>query len=80
MSNIESVLHENRVFEPAQEFVEQANISGMAAYQALCQEAEEDYEGFWARQARDNLIWQSHSPTFSTRVTHRSSNGLTMAN
>jgi acetyl-CoA synthetase len=58
MSNIESILHENRVFEPAQEFVEQANISGMAAYQALCQEAEEDYEGFWARQARDNLIWQ----------------------
>jgi acetyl-CoA synthetase len=58
MSNIESVLHENRVFEPAQEFVEQANISGMPAYQALCEEAEEDYEGFWARQARDNLIWQ----------------------
>ncbi len=58
MSNIESILHENRVFEPAQEFVEQANISGMAAYQALCEEAEDDYEGFWARQARDNLIWQ----------------------
>ena len=30
----------------------------MAAYQALCAEAERDYEGFWARLARENLIWQ----------------------
>jgi acetyl-CoA synthetase len=60
MSTIESVLHENRVFEPSAEFVKQANISGMAAYKALCEEAEQDYEGFWARQARDNLLW--HKP------------------
>ena len=60
MSNIESILHENRVFEPSAEFVKQANISGMPAYKALCEEAEQDYEGFWARQARDNLLW--HKP------------------
>ena len=58
MSTIESVLHETRVFEPSPEFVKQANISGMAAYKALCDEAERDYEGFWARLARENLLWK----------------------
>jgi acetyl-CoA synthetase len=57
-AEIESVLHENRVFEPSSDFVKQANISGMPAYQVLCDEAERDYEGFWARHARDNLLWQ----------------------
>jgi acetyl-CoA synthetase len=60
MSTIESVLHESRVFEPSAEFVKQANISGMAAYQALAAEAEKDHAGFWARQARENLNW--HKP------------------
>ena len=60
MSTIESVLHENRVFEPSAEFVKQANVSGMSAYKALCDEAEQDYEGFWARLARDTLLW--HRP------------------
>ncbi|MDB5875659.1 MAG: hypothetical protein JWQ07_5101, partial [Ramlibacter sp.] len=32
-SSIESVLQENRVFPPSPEFVRQANIPGMAAYQ-----------------------------------------------
>jgi acetyl-CoA synthetase len=58
MSNIESVLQENRVFEPSPDFVKQANVSGMAAYKALCDEAERDYEGFWARHARENLLWK----------------------
>ena len=53
MSTIESVLQENRLFPPPESFVRQANVSGMAAYQALCDEAEKDYEGFWARQARE---------------------------
>jgi len=60
MSNIESVLNESRVFEPSAEFVKQANISGMAAYKALCDEAERDFNGFWARLARENLVW--HKP------------------
>ncbi len=60
MSNktIESVLHENRVFPPSDAFVKQANISGMDAYRKLCAEAERDFEGFWGRQARENLLWQ----------------------
>ncbi len=57
-SNIESVLQETRVFPPSAEFVKQANISGMDAYRALCAEAERDYEGFWARLAREELLWQ----------------------
>ena len=57
MSNIESVLVENRVFPPPEALVREARISGMAAYHALCQEAEKDFEGFWARLARDNVVW-----------------------
>ncbi len=57
MSVIESVLVENRVFEPSEAMRNGARISGMAGYQALCAEAEKDYEGFWARLARENLVW-----------------------
>ena len=34
-------------------------MAGVAAYEALCQEAESDYEGFWARQARELLSWKT---------------------
>jgi acetyl-CoA synthetase len=59
-ATIESVLHETRLFPPSADFVKQANVSGMAAYQALCDEAERDFEGFWARLAREQLLW--HKP------------------
>ena len=58
MSNIESVLNEMRVFEPSVEFVKQANVSGKAGYQALCNAAEQDYTGFWAKLARKTLRWK----------------------
>ena len=57
-SAIESVLVENRVFPPGDEVVKKARISGMAGYQALCDEAEKDFEGYWARLARENLVWK----------------------
>jgi len=60
MSSIESVLHENRVFEPSAAIVKNAAVAGMEAYQALCAEADKDYEGFWARLARELLDW--HKP------------------
>jgi acetyl-CoA synthetase len=63
-ATIESVLQEDRVFHPSPEFVKQANVSGMAAYKALCDEAERDFEGFWARQAREQLLW--HRPFTKT--------------
>ncbi len=56
-ATIESVLQENRVFAPSPEFVKQANVSGMAAYKALCDEAERDFEGFWGRLAREHVLW-----------------------
>jgi acyl-coenzyme A synthetase/AMP-(fatty) acid ligase len=55
--NIESVLVENRVFPPDARATQGARISGMAAYEALCKEAEEDFEGFWSRQATTHLQW-----------------------
>ncbi len=54
---IESVLVENRVFHPPEVVVKAARISGMAQYHAMCAAAEQDYEGFWADLARDNLVW-----------------------
>src|SRR4029078_6666890 len=57
MANIETVLQETRVFKPAEAFVKQANIPGMDAYRKMVAEAERDFEGFWARLARDTLLW-----------------------
>ena len=47
------------IHQPSAEFVKQANVSGMAAYEALCKKAETDYEGFWAEQARELLSWKT---------------------
>jgi len=56
-SNIESVLVENRVFPPPAAAEKGARISGMAAYEALCAEAEKTPDAFWTRLARENLTW-----------------------
>jgi acetyl-CoA synthetase len=60
MSTIESVLQEKRLFPPPEAFVRQANVSGMQAYRALCDEAARDYPGYWARLAREHILW--HRP------------------
>jgi acetyl-CoA synthetase len=62
--SIESVLHENRIFEPSEAFKKQATVSSMDAYKKLCAEAAADYEGFWAKLARELLIW--HKPFTKT--------------
>ncbi len=64
MSSIESVLSESRVFPPTAEFKKNARVSGLAAYQALCQQAEQDYTGFWANLARTEIDW--HKPFSNT--------------
>ncbi|WP_423709904.1 acetate--CoA ligase [Undibacterium sp. WLX3042] len=51
---------ESRIFPPPAAFAANATISGMDAYHAMCKEAETDYEGFWAKLARENLHW--HKP------------------
>jgi acetyl-CoA synthetase len=57
MTTIDSVPLQSRTFPPAEAFVKQANIPGLAAYKAMCAEAESDFEGFWAKRARAELTW-----------------------
>jgi acetyl-CoA synthetase len=59
-TTIESVLHETRVFPPSAAFASQANVPSMEAYRALCAEAEQDFQNFWAKQARAHILW--HKP------------------
>ena len=56
-TQIKSVLVENRVFPAFPELVRTANIPGTEAYQALVTEAEATPEAFWARLAKENLVW-----------------------
>ena len=58
MTTIESVLHENRLFAPDDSFVNQANLLNKEDYYSLCKDAEEDYEGFWERLAREYIQWR----------------------
>jgi acetyl-CoA synthetase len=56
MSTIESVLHENRVFEPSPAFQAQAHL-GRDDYARLVAESNADNAGYWGRLARDLLAW-----------------------
>ena len=56
--------HVLKTYYPSSDVVAKARISGMDAYRALCDEAERDFEGFWARLARENLAW--HKPFTQT--------------
>ena len=47
------------LYSPPIELAKQAHVSGMAAYDALCAEAEADYEGYWARLAREMVSWKT---------------------
>ncbi|MFT5590471.1 MAG: acetyl-CoA synthetase [Bradyrhizobium sp.] len=58
MAGIETLKQETRIFNPSDAFKEAATISGMDAYNAMCADAEQDYEGFWASLARENLSWK----------------------
>ena len=60
MAEIASLMNETRIFEPPMGLADQAAVSGMDAYRALCAEAERDYEGYWARLAREHVEW--HKP------------------
>jgi acetyl-CoA synthetase len=55
-TNIESVLHEERVFPPAESFSQAAHISSPADYERLRAEAADAPEEFWARMAGE-LHW-----------------------
>jgi len=57
MSNIHSVLNEERVFAPSPAFAAQANVTKAGA-EAMHAKAARDYEGFWADLSRDTLAWK----------------------
>ena len=57
MTTVESTTQERQTYPPSTEMVANATISGKAAYDALVAEAEADHEGFWARLAKEHLIW-----------------------
>jgi len=59
MPSIESVAHESRVFSPSPAFVSKANV-GKAEFDRLNAAAAADYPAFWARLAREELLW--HKP------------------
>ena len=46
-------------YYPSEEVVKNAAVSGMEAYKALCAEAEQDYEGFWGKRAKELIDWQT---------------------
>ena len=55
---IESILQEQRRFEPSEDFVAQARINA-DKLDALHAEADADHLGFWAKTAREVLDWQT---------------------
>jgi acetyl-CoA synthetase len=50
---------ETHVYPPSAAAMKGAHVSGMDAYHQLVAEADADYEGFWARQARELLSWKT---------------------
>jgi len=55
-TNIESVMHEERVFPPPENFSQSAGIKSMEEYERLRTEAHDSPEDFWARMAEE-LHW-----------------------
>jgi acetyl-CoA synthetase len=54
-NTIDDLMLENRKFPPSAEFKHQALVADTSLYD----EATEDYQGFWARQAADLLTWST---------------------
>ncbi len=58
MSALESILKETRSFDPSDDFRRKATISGMEAYNVLCEEADDHYLSFWGDLAREVISWK----------------------
>ncbi|HLL04740.1 MAG TPA: acetate--CoA ligase, partial [Myxococcaceae bacterium] len=55
---IQSVLTENRVFPPPEEFSRRAHIRSMEDYRKLWDEAAANPEAYWGARAREELYWK----------------------
>ena len=47
------------LYAPPAALAKEAYVASMKAYNALCAEAEADYEGYWARLARELVVWKT---------------------
>ncbi|MDB6067218.1 MAG: acetyl-coenzyme synthetase [Pedosphaera sp.] len=56
-SNITSFQQEDRVFPPPKAFSAHAHIKSMAEYQKLYRESIKSPDKYWARQAKNELVW-----------------------
>src|ERR1041385_7083122 len=56
-TSITSVLIENRIFRPAKDFSRRAQIQSLAQYRKLYNESIRSPEKFWARRAKEELVW-----------------------
>jgi acetyl-CoA synthetase len=56
-TGITSVLHEERVFPAPREFSRSAHIKSLAQYRKLYNESIKSPEKFWAKQAKNELVW-----------------------
>jgi acetyl-CoA synthetase len=56
-TSITSVLIENRIFRPAKDFSRSAQIQSLAQYRKLYNESIRSPEKFWARRAKEELVW-----------------------
>src|SRR5437016_6060841 len=54
---ITSVLHEKRVFPPTKEFSRHAHVKSLAQYRRLYNESIRAPDRFWAKQAKNELVW-----------------------
>lgn len=52
-------MSETHLYPPPRSAIEGAHVSGIEAYNKLCAEAEADYEGYWARLAREMVSWKT---------------------
>jgi len=50
--------HATKLYPAPEAFAKAAHVSGMPAYEKLVAEASADYEGFWARLARELVTWK----------------------
>ncbi|HYV33127.1 MAG TPA: acetate--CoA ligase, partial [Candidatus Binatia bacterium] len=57
LTNITSVLREERLFPPPKDFARRARISSLAQYRKLYEQSVRWPEKFWGKQAKDELIW-----------------------
>ncbi|HZR17654.1 MAG TPA: acetate--CoA ligase [Verrucomicrobiae bacterium] len=56
-TSIESVLNEHRIFVPNKDFAKRAHIKSLAQYRKLYQQSVSSPDKFWAKQAKDELVW-----------------------